>query len=47
MGIGLRDRSYTEITSGLQEGDPVVVDYVEQQGLPFGPGGRSGSLAHP
>lgn len=38
VNIGLRDSSYTEITSGIQEGDKLVVDYAEQQGLPFGPG---------
>jgi multidrug efflux pump subunit AcrA (membrane-fusion protein) len=27
--IGLRDRTYTEITSGLQEGDELVIDYAE------------------
>jgi len=34
--IGLRDASYTEIKSGLQEGDSVVIDYA-QSGFPFGP----------
>jgi HlyD family secretion protein len=40
--VGLRDGSYTEITSGLQEGDSVVIDY-EQSELPFGPGSSQGS----
>jgi HlyD family secretion protein len=35
--VGLRDGSYSEITSGLEEGDKVVVDY-EQEGFHFGPG---------
>jgi RND family efflux transporter MFP subunit len=36
--IGMRDKSYTEITSGVQEGDDLVIGYDEQEGLPFGPG---------
>ena len=35
--IGVRDAQYTEVTNGLQEGDKVAVDYVEES-LPFGPG---------
>lgn len=35
--IGLRDGSHTEITSGLEPGDKLVLDY-EREGLPFGPG---------
>lgn len=44
VAIGLRDNSYTEITSGVKEGDKLVMDYVEQQGLPFGPGGQGGPM---
>ena len=35
--IGLRDGMYTEITSGLQEGEQIIVDY-EQGGFSLGPG---------
>jgi HlyD family secretion protein len=35
--IGLRDKDYTEITSGLEEGDQLVIGEVEE-GLMFGPG---------
>jgi multidrug efflux pump subunit AcrA (membrane-fusion protein) len=40
--IGMRDGSYTEVTSGLVAGDEVAVDYVEE-GFPFGPGQGNGS----
>ena len=39
--IGLRDDSYTEIRSGLSEGDEVALNY-EEDGFPFGP-----QVAHP
>ena len=29
VAIGLRDKNYTEITSGVQEGDELVIGYVE------------------
>jgi HlyD family secretion protein len=35
--VGSNDGSYTEIVGGLEEGDELVIDYVEE-GLPFGPG---------
>jgi len=40
--VGLRDRSFTEITSGLEEGDTLFVGEIEE-GLPFGlPGSEQG-----
>jgi HlyD family secretion protein len=39
--IGLRDSRYTEVTSGLREGDSVVIDYA-QSDFPFGPGSGQG-----
>jgi HlyD family secretion protein len=39
--IGVRDGSYTEITSGLQQGDTVIIDYA-QSDFPFGPGQGQG-----
>jgi multidrug efflux pump subunit AcrA (membrane-fusion protein) len=38
--IGLRDSVHTEITSGLQRGDQLVMNYVEDD-FPFGPESRS------
>jgi HlyD family secretion protein len=38
ISVGMRDRNYTEITNGLQQGDELVIGYDEQDGLPFGPG---------
>ena len=35
--IGLRDKDFTEITSGLEEGDELFIGEIEG-GLPFGPG---------
>jgi hypothetical protein len=29
IAVGLRDRTYTEITSGLDEGDELVIGYDE------------------
>jgi macrolide-specific efflux system membrane fusion protein len=34
--IGLRDSNYTEITSGLDKGDELVLDYAKDQ-FAFGP----------
>jgi HlyD family secretion protein len=42
--IGLRDGNYTEVTSGLQEGEQVIIDY-QQGGLTFGPG-QGGPMGH-
>jgi HlyD family secretion protein len=39
--IGLRDKNFTEITSGLEEGDQLVIGEVEGA-LPFGPGQGQG-----
>ena len=39
VSIGLRDSQYTEITAGLQEGDEVSLEEVEQE-LHFGPRSR-------
>lgn len=39
--IGLRDQNYTEITSGLEEGDQLAIGEVEE-GLLFGPGQGQG-----
>lgn len=36
--IGMRDKSYTEVTGGLEEGNQLAIGYDEQDGLPFGPG---------
>jgi len=36
--IGMRDKNNTEITSGLEKGDQLVIGYDERDGLPFGPG---------
>lgn len=41
VGIGLRDGSYTEIVSGIQEGDKLIVDYQDTQTLPVGPLGSN------
>jgi HlyD family secretion protein len=35
--IGGRDKDYSEVTSGLQEGDELLIDYV-QEAVAFGPG---------
>jgi HlyD family secretion protein len=35
--VGLRNKDYTEVTSGLREGDELVVDYV-QEAIAFGSG---------
>ncbi len=40
--VGMRDRNYTEITSGLEKGDRLVIGYEEQIELIFGPPGRGG-----
>ncbi len=42
--IGMRDGSYTEITSGLEEGAQVVIDY-EEGGFAFGPQ-NGGPMGH-
>jgi HlyD family secretion protein len=43
VAIGLRDRSYTEITSGLNEGDRLSINTIESD-LSFGPGQGGGPL---
>jgi hypothetical protein len=40
IAVGMRDRTYTEVISGLERGDELVVGYDEEDGLPFGPMGR-------
>jgi HlyD family secretion protein len=35
--VGGRDKDYSEVTSGLQEGDELLIDYV-QEAVAFGPG---------
>ena len=44
IAVGLRDNRYTEITAGLQEGDELVIGYV-QETLSFGPG-QGGPMGH-
>jgi multidrug efflux pump subunit AcrA (membrane-fusion protein) len=39
--IGLRDRDFTEITDGLNEGDELFIGEIEE-GLMFGPGQGQG-----
>jgi len=42
ISVGTRDRNYTQVTSGLEQGDKLVIGYDEQNGLPFGPGQGGG-----
>ncbi|MBN1579143.1 MAG: efflux RND transporter periplasmic adaptor subunit [Anaerolineae bacterium] len=42
ISVGTRDRNYTQVTSGLEQGDKLVIGYDEQSGLPFGPGQGGG-----
>ena len=45
ISVGMRDRNYTEITGGLEQGDELVIGYDEQNGLPFEPG-QGGPMRH-
>lgn len=44
---GLAGDSGTEITSGVNEGDALVIDIGESSGFPFGGGGRDGGFGGP